>query len=214
MTSILPFDELNALEADITAQFKESEVQTMRASENTIYSAFNIARAAAGKNPFTFRHGLADIAPGAYATAKQWSELGYRVERGCTGTKIYSIDEQERAHVYSVFGVNQVKRKRGGMEPEKLAELIAEVTIKGTEKAERARKKYGVVDPEEARRVLDAVEALYIEQQPERERRKNDRIAEQIKAREEENERKNQPPENGSDFVDADAASGGFLEIM
>ena len=186
-----------------------------RTNETRNYHQFNPVHAHNGKNPFTFDYGAMGAVPGAYATAKQWGEIGYRIIKGCTGAKVYSLDENGKAHAYTVFSQHQVRRTRKGITAEKLAEIIAETRLEGERKMAVQYRKFGIVwTPHDIIQAHAALEAVYNEQQPERERRKNDRIAEQIKAREEENERKNQPPENGSDFVDTDAASGGFLEIM
>jgi len=183
-----------------------------RTNETRNYHQFNPVHAYNGKNPFTFDYGAMGAAPGAYATAKQWNEIGYRIIKGCTGAKVYSLDENGKAHAYTVFSQHQVKRTRKGITAEKLAEIIAETTLEGERKMGVQYRKFGICwTPGNILSAHAALEAIYNEQAPERERRKNDRIAAAIQARDAEKEK---TLENGEEFIDPDAASGGFLEIM
>lgn len=189
----------------------------MRTKAETIYSAFNIARAADGKNAFTFRHGLADLEAGAWATFKQWSSLGYRIGKGCKGSPVFSKDaETGKVTCYKVWHISQVKRTQNArISAEQLAELIAVTEAAGMTKQAQAARKYGELDAERIAEEYRKIRAEYDAQEPERKRARAEREAQRIQERE---QAQNAEPEklaadsNGFLIVDEDAALGGIFE--
>lgn len=149
-----------------------------KANIDVNYSAYNIARAAAGKNPFTFRRGLSDLTPGAYATAAQWRDLGYKIRKGCTASRVYSVDaESGKASCYCVFSAAQVRRTQAAtIKAAELEQLAAETAGKGLVKAQTAARKYGELDQAAAAAAYKAVVELYAEQAPEREQARKNRL--------------------------------------
>ena len=188
-----------------------------KANLDTNYAAYNIARAADGKNPFTFRHGLCDLLPGAYATAKQWAALGYRVRKGERASFIYSVNaETEKASRYGVFRLDQVRRTQAAtIKAADLEQLAAETAGKGLEKAQTAARKFGELDQAAAAAAYKAVLDLYAEQAPEREQARKNRQAAAEQARDERNAAQAARKAAASaEFINVDAAEGGDLDEL
>lgn len=189
----------------------------MRTRTDINYKAFNIARAADGKNPFSFRYGLADLEVGAWATFKQWNALGYRIGKGCKGSPVFSKDaETGKVTCYKVWNISQVKRTQNArISAEQLAELVAVTEAAGMTKQAQAARKYGELDAEQIAEEYKSICAEYDAQEPERKRARAEREAQRIQARELE---QNAEPEklaadsNGFLIVDEDAAAGGIFE--
>lgn len=189
----------------------------MKTKANVNYAAFNIARAADGKNPFSFRHGLAELEPGAWATFKQWDGLGYRIEKGCKGAPVFSKDaETGKVTCYKVWSFSQVKRTQAArISAEQLAELIAVTAAAGMTKQAQAARKYGELDAEQIAEEYKSIYAEYNAQEPERKRARAEREAQRIQEREQAQNaelEKLAADSNGFLIVDEDAAAGGIFE--